>query len=586
MAQKPSKDPTAKPPEADSTVRLPRKNLGLEKDEPTLALQLGTPVGGSTLRLKRDELSLEEPTVALRAGVPAAAATLRMKRDEMSLEEPTEALQRPGLRTAMEVIEEATQIVTAPAKPSVMMPDSSDIPSWEDITEHFIHPGPEPMEDTLIFPDVSELDDLPGAMKVTQLMPTVEPPPVMPMMKALEASMEATTILQVAPPANEPSAPMEKTMVVPMIEAPATMEATLILHAEPVTPKPSEPMEATIILQVKPQASEPSAPMEKTMVMPLVEVPAPMEATIIVQRPAEDPSPFLTRHGQSPLPLPKEPSEPPPGATHVMSGSLESMVKDATAMIPASDSGLAPVAPEAPAMDGGSPLAKVTEAIEVPAATRPVLTPYVDHSAGMAMTPRTLLMPTQQKDSQPMVKAVSQPMPPVGSQETKGVKTATVDVLPSVPGYPDRSVPVPVLEPKVHLKPLIPPLATYQPIPVEPVAKGSKLWIPIVILTAIIAAGGIYATFLSTSAKSKALMPKAGPTPSEPSLPVPPSLQPTLDLARAGDAKAMHLLGVSFFYGQDVPRNRVEGIRWLRKAAAAGSESAKSDLRQMEIEMH
>ena len=59
-------------------------------------------------------------------------------------------------------------------------------------------------------------------------------------------------------------------------------------------------------------------------------------------------------------------------------------------------------------------------------------------------------------------------------------------------------------------------------------------------------------------------------------------MQGDLAKARAGDAKAMHMLGVSFFYGLDVPQNKAEGLRWMRKAAEAGNEKAKSDLRQME----
>jgi len=59
-------------------------------------------------------------------------------------------------------------------------------------------------------------------------------------------------------------------------------------------------------------------------------------------------------------------------------------------------------------------------------------------------------------------------------------------------------------------------------------------------------------------------------------------MQGTLAQAKAGDSKAMHMLGVSFYYGLNVSQNKAEGLRWMRKAAEAGNEKAKSDLRQME----
>lgn len=68
----------------------------------------------------------------------------------------------------------------------------------------------------------------------------------------------------------------------------------------------------------------------------------------------------------------------------------------------------------------------------------------------------------------------------------------------------------------------------------------------------------------------------------EPSLPVPAGMKSTLAKAKAGDSKAMHMLGVSFYYGLNVPQNKEEGLRWMRKAAETGNEKAKSDLQQME----
>ncbi|MBL0212102.1 MAG: SEL1-like repeat protein [Holophagaceae bacterium] len=828
MAQKPPKDQRAKPVEADRTVRLPRKGLGLEKDEPTQALQMGAPAADSTLRLKRDEMSLEEPTVALKAGVPAADSTLRLKRDEMSLEEPTvalkagapaadstlrlkrdemsleeptvalkagvpaadstlrlnrdemsleeptQALERPALRTAMEVIDEATKVETRQAKPSVMLPDATDIPSWEESTQFFTPPagghadstlhlprplepppaavdpsdsmdetfpnapaapkgqssppapmeaanlmqvveGPDLEEDTLVLPDLHELDELQNAMKSTTMMPVMEAPAapeppepmeattilhvepaaepapmaktmVMPVMEAppapeqpepMEATtilhvepaaepapmaktmvmpvmeapsapeqpepMEATTILHVEPAAEPAPAPMAKTMVMPVMEVPPApeppepMEATTILHAEPAAepapapmaktmvmpvmeappaPEQPEPMEATTILHAEPAAEPAPAPRAKTMVMPMVEPPSaqekpgPMEATTIMPVSAEDPSAYLTRQGQSPWPPSSKPVEQSPASTQLMSESLLSMAKEATSRD--LDSALAPVPPEVTAMEDDSPLARASE----PPAAHPPARPFghaqdrtVDTSSGMAMTPSTVLMPVQppleptapiQRPApaptpMPSIAAekprpqASQPMPSGPAKPRPGEPVAAV-VPPSVPGYPDRHVPAPPPPPRPQPKPAASPVKALSPAPLPMAAQAkaagssSKLWIPIAMGFLLLVIGGIYFAFFRTSLKTNlplVALPNQG---SEPSLPVPADMQGTLAQAKGGDSKAMHMLGVSFYYGLNVPQNKAEGLRWMRKSAEAGNEKAKSDLRQMESE--
>jgi TPR repeat protein len=62
---------------------------------------------------------------------------------------------------------------------------------------------------------------------------------------------------------------------------------------------------------------------------------------------------------------------------------------------------------------------------------------------------------------------------------------------------------------------------------------------------------------------------------------VPPALRPYYERAVTGDASAMRMLGTMYYNGLNVPQDAREGIRWYRKAAAAGSVAAKKDLEQL-----
>jgi hypothetical protein len=62
---------------------------------------------------------------------------------------------------------------------------------------------------------------------------------------------------------------------------------------------------------------------------------------------------------------------------------------------------------------------------------------------------------------------------------------------------------------------------------------------------------------------------------------IPPTLRPYYDRAMTGDASAMRMLGTMYYNGLNVPQDTKEGIRWYRKAAAAGSVAAGKDLQQL-----
>ena len=62
---------------------------------------------------------------------------------------------------------------------------------------------------------------------------------------------------------------------------------------------------------------------------------------------------------------------------------------------------------------------------------------------------------------------------------------------------------------------------------------------------------------------------------------IPPTLRPYYDRAVTGDASAMRMLGTMYYNGLNVPQDTKEGLRWYRKAAAAGSVAARKDLEQL-----
>lgn len=63
---------------------------------------------------------------------------------------------------------------------------------------------------------------------------------------------------------------------------------------------------------------------------------------------------------------------------------------------------------------------------------------------------------------------------------------------------------------------------------------------------------------------------------------VPQAARVYLEQAKAGDARAMRMLGVMYYNGLDVPRDREKGIHWYRMAAKKGSDAARKELSQLE----
>ncbi|MBP1627935.1 MAG: Sel1 repeat [Holophagaceae bacterium] len=141
-------------------------------------------------------------------------------------------------------------------------------------------------------------------------------------------------------------------------------------------------------------------------------------------------------------------------------------------------------------------------------------------------------------------------------------KTLTLDHLPEVP----------VVE-----KAVTPPLPA-------PAPRRSGLWLGILVgvgaVVIVLAAVGFYgfkAGWFGEKPAPPSFATEEGPKPQ-----VSPAIQPYIERAEAGDATAMQMLGYFYYYGLNVPQNRAEGLRWYRKAAAAGSVSAQKELANLE----
>ena len=99
--------------------------------------------------------------------------------------------------------------------------------------------------------------------------------------------------------------------------------------------------------------------------------------------------------------------------------------------------------------------------------------------------------------------------------------------------------------------------------------------------------GGILLLLLATGAATWFLWPRrlakgeaadGAQAPSPRPEAVPPELRSYMAQAKGGDAKAMHLIALMYWNGLNVPQDRVKGLDWYRKAAAAGDKAALKEL--------
>jgi hypothetical protein len=121
--------------------------------------------------------------------------------------------------------------------------------------------------------------------------------------------------------------------------------------------------------------------------------------------------------------------------------------------------------------------------------------------------------------------------------------------------------------------------ADTQPIPLDPPpARPRRLrnWIGGIVAVLILAGAALSYLRERPSAPGAGLL---GGTRAEKD--IPPTLRPYYDRAVTGDPSAMRMLGTMYYNGLNVPQDTKEGIRWYRKAAAAGSVAAGKDLEQL-----
>lgn len=115
-----------------------------------------------------------------------------------------------------------------------------------------------------------------------------------------------------------------------------------------------------------------------------------------------------------------------------------------------------------------------------------------------------------------------------------------------------------------------------QPVPVpvcDPPAPRRKLGAWAAGAGAVLIIAGTAASYLHVR-PAPAAQGGAGPQ-------IPATLRPYYDRAQNGDPSAMRMLGTMYYNGLNVAQDTREGLRWYRKAAAAGSVAAKKDLEQL-----
>lgn len=112
------------------------------------------------------------------------------------------------------------------------------------------------------------------------------------------------------------------------------------------------------------------------------------------------------------------------------------------------------------------------------------------------------------------------------------------------------------------------------PPPVKPSRPG-RWKLPLAFGGAILLGGGAYLLFTRGPAARPSVAPASVPEV------VAPGAQTYLEQAKAGDAHAMRMLGVMYYYGLNVPQDREKGLYWYRKAVEHGSDAARSELEKL-----
>jgi len=109
-------------------------------------------------------------------------------------------------------------------------------------------------------------------------------------------------------------------------------------------------------------------------------------------------------------------------------------------------------------------------------------------------------------------------------------------------------------------------------------SRGLAWKVPAAVVLVAAAGVGAYLAFFRNAP------PAPGPATSAPSASenLPLGVQAYIDQAKTGDAHAMRMLGVMYYYGLNVPQDREKGLYWYKQAAEKGSDAAREELSKLQ----
>lgn len=168
---------------------------------------------------------------------------------------------------------------------------------------------------------------------------------------------------------------------------------------------------------------------------------------------------------------------------------------------------------------------------------------------------------------------MTEPQPPLPPEQSPSPE-ATVRLRLGEPQDPHSTVKLDL--PSVETDPGLTPKP---PLPPESAASRGLGWKITGTVGALVVVGlGAYLFFFRGRSA-----PAPVPAPSAPAAEnLPPGVQSYLDQAKAGDAHAMRMLGVMYYYGLNVPQDREKGLYWYRQAAEKGSDAAREELSKLQ----
>jgi hypothetical protein len=182
----------------------------------------------------------------------------------------------------------------------------------------------------------------------------------------------------------------------------------------------------------------------------------------------------------------------------------------------------------------------------------------------------------------------TQPLP--RGEYLRADSTVKLPLADLVPGADQtQKLAVPRLDPPLELAPRTDPIPesvgqtqklAFRPEPSK--AFGWKL--PFALAALAVLGGAAYLWFGRAPASQPPpfLVEAAAPESAPRTESVPKEVQVYLDQAKAGDARAMRMLGAMYYNGLNVPRDREKGIHWYRMAAEKGSDAARKELGNLE----